>query len=78
MGNFTEAVASLQQIVGSPQYDILSDDALFKMALIYEENLKDTAKAQQLYNDLLAKHQGSIFVAEARKRFRKLRGDTVN
>ncbi|WP_162428054.1 tetratricopeptide repeat protein [Pontibacter pudoricolor] len=78
MGNFTEAVASLQHIVGNPQYDILSDDALFKMAYIYEENLKDTAKAQQLYNDLLKKHQGSIFVAEARKRFRKLRGDTVN
>ncbi|MBJ6117581.1 tetratricopeptide repeat protein [Pontibacter sp. BT310] len=78
MGNFTEAVASLQHIVGNPQYDILSDDALFRMAYIYEENLKDPAKAQQLYNDLLKKHQGSIFVAEARKRFRKLRGDTVN
>ncbi|NDK54817.1 tetratricopeptide repeat protein [Pontibacter fetidus] len=78
MGNFTEAVASLQHIVGNLQYDILSDDALFKMAYIYEENLKDTTKAQQLYNDLLAKHQGSIFVAEARKRFRKLRGDAVN
>ncbi|MER2997426.1 tetratricopeptide repeat protein [Pontibacter populi] len=78
MGNFTEAVASLQHIVGNPQYDILSDDALFKMAYIYEENLKDTTKAQELYNDLLKKHQGSIFVAEARKRFRKLRGDTVN
>ncbi|MBC5774533.1 tetratricopeptide repeat protein [Pontibacter sp. KCTC 32443] len=78
IGNFTEAVASLQHIVGNPQYDILSDDALFKMAYIYEENLKDTGKAQQLYNDLLAKHQGSIYVAEARKRFRKLRGDTVN
>ncbi|MBB6609534.1 tetratricopeptide repeat protein [Pontibacter sp. Tf4] len=78
MGNFTEAIASLQKIAGNPQYDILSDDALFRMAYIYEENLKDPVKAQQLYNDLLVKHQGSIFVAEARKRFRKLRGDSVN
>ncbi|MEJ8757586.1 tetratricopeptide repeat protein [Pontibacter sp. H259] len=78
MGNFTEAVASLEKITSNPQYDILSDDALYKMAFIYEENLKDPTKAQQLYNDLLAKHQGSIYVAEARKRFRKLRGDAVN
>ncbi|HEY4650423.1 MAG TPA: tetratricopeptide repeat protein [Pontibacter sp.] len=78
MGDFAGAVASLEKIVSSPQYDILSDDALFKMAFIYEENLKDPAKAQQLYNDLLVKHQGSIFVAEARKRFRNLRGDAVN
>jgi len=77
-GNFAEAVANLEKITSNPQYDILSDDALYKMAFIYEENLKDTAKAQQLYNDLLAKHQGSIYVAEARKRFRKLRGDAIN
>ncbi|WP_161889660.1 tetratricopeptide repeat protein [Pontibacter russatus] len=77
-GNFEKAVENLQQIVSNPQYDILSDDALYRMAFIYEESLHDKAKAQQLYNDLLVKHQGSIYAAEARKRFRKLRGDTVN
>ena len=76
-GDFTKAVENLQQIAGNPQYDILSDDALYRMAYIYEENLKDKEKAQQLYNDLLVKHQGSIYAAEARKRFRKLRGDAV-
>ncbi|MHC2990832.1 hypothetical protein OB13_04270 [Pontibacter sp. HJ8] len=73
-GAFDKAVASLEKVVSAPT-DILSDDALYKMAYIYEENLKDTAKAQQLYNDFLVKHKGSIYVAEARKRFRKLRGD---
>lgn len=77
-GDFNQALANLEKIVRNPQYDILSDDALYKMALIYEENLKDEEKAQQLYNDLLVKHQGSIYVAEARKRFRKLRGDVIN
>ncbi|WP_036777234.1 tetratricopeptide repeat protein [Pontibacter actiniarum] len=77
-GEFGKAVENLQQIVGNPQYDILSDDALYRMAYIYEENLKEKEKAQQLYNDLLVKHQGSIYAAEARKRFRKLRGDALN
>ncbi|WP_162054026.1 tetratricopeptide repeat protein [Pontibacter pamirensis] len=77
-GDFEKAVENLQKIVDGPKIDILSDDALYKLAFIYEENLQDREKAQQLYNDLLVKHQGSIFAAEARKRFRKLRGDTVN
>jgi tetratricopeptide (TPR) repeat protein len=78
MGKFELAVSNLQKIVENPQYDILSDDALYRMAFIYEENLQDKAKAQQLYNDLLVKHKGSIYIAEARKRFRKLRGDELN
>jgi tetratricopeptide (TPR) repeat protein len=78
IGDFGKAVENLDKIVSNPQYDILSDDALYKLAFIYEENLQDKEKAQQLYNDLLVKHQGSIYAAEARKRFRKLRGDTVN
>lgn len=78
IGDFGKAVESLQQIVNNPQYDILSDDALYLMGRIYEENLKNQDKAQQLYNDLLVKHQGSIYTAEARKRFRKLRGDKLN
>ncbi|MFD2999795.1 tetratricopeptide repeat protein [Pontibacter toksunensis] len=77
-GEFEKAVENLQKIVSSPKTDILSDDALYRLAFIYEENLKDKEKAQKLYNDLLVKHQGSIYAADARKRFRKLRGDTVN
>ncbi|MBC5994190.1 tetratricopeptide repeat protein [Pontibacter cellulosilyticus] len=78
MGAFDKALENLNKIVSNPQNDILSDDALFRMAYIYEESLKDKEKAQQLYNDFLVKHQGSIYMAEARKRFRKLRGDSIN
>ncbi|GAB3825466.1 hypothetical protein GCM10028895_35110 [Pontibacter rugosus] len=78
IGDFTNAVESLQKITANPQYDILSDDALYRMAYILEENLGEKDKAQQLYNELLVKHQGSIYAADARKRFRKLRGDKLN
>ncbi|MFD2513946.1 tetratricopeptide repeat protein [Pontibacter locisalis] len=78
VGDFEQAVKNLEKIVNNPQYDILSDDALYRMAYIYEESLKDKEKAKELYNDLLVKHRGSIYVAEARKRFRKLRGDQLN
>jgi tetratricopeptide (TPR) repeat protein len=77
-GEFEKALTQLNKIVEMPQVDILSDDALYKMAYIYEENVKNLEKAKELYNNLLVKHQGSIYVADARKRFRKLRGDTLN
>ncbi|WP_241498949.1 tetratricopeptide repeat protein [Rufibacter ruber] len=76
-GKFEEAAQNLQKIIENPKYDILSDDALFLLAQLNEENLKQPEKAQELYNQLLVKHPGSVFVAEARKRLRKLRGDRV-
>ncbi len=78
MSDYTAATAALQQIIQSPKYDILSDDALFTLARIEEENLKQPAAAMQHYNEVLTKYPGSIFTAEARRRYRKLRGDSVN
>ncbi|WP_258048952.1 tetratricopeptide repeat protein [Hymenobacter sp. NBH84] len=77
MGDYPAAVATLAKITSNPKYDVLSDDAMFLMASIYEENLKEQDKAKELYNQLLVKYPGSIYVAEARKRFRALRGDGV-
>ncbi len=77
IGNFPAAIATLERITNNPKYDVLSDDALFLLARIQEEDLKDKAKAQELYNQVIVKYPGSIYVAEARKRFRKLRGDGV-
>ncbi|UOQ98074.1 tetratricopeptide repeat protein [Hymenobacter sp. 5317J-9] len=76
-GDFPGAIATLERITNNVKYDVLSDDALFLMARIQEEDLKDKGKAQELYNQLIVKYPGSIYVAEARKRFRKLRGDGV-
>ncbi|QMU31165.1 tetratricopeptide repeat protein [Adhaeribacter radiodurans] len=77
-GNYQDAIQNLTKITDNPQYDILSDDALFLLATIYEEQVKDPEKAKQLYNDLIVKYPGSIYTVDARKRFRKLRGDTIN
>ena len=76
-GDFAGATATLERITNNPKPDVLSDDALFLLARIQEEDLKDRAKAQELYNQVIVKFPGSIYVAEARKRFRKLRGDGV-
>ena len=76
-GDFPGAIATLERITNNSKPDVLSDDALFLLARIQEEDVKDKAQAQALYNQVITKYPGSIYVAEARKRFRKLRGDGV-
>jgi outer membrane protein assembly factor BamD (BamD/ComL family) len=76
-GDSSGALATLKLLTENPKYDVLSDDALFLLARIQEEDVKDKAQAQTLYQQLLTKYPGSIYVAEARKRFRRLRGDVV-
>jgi outer membrane protein assembly factor BamD (BamD/ComL family)/Flp pilus assembly protein TadD len=74
-GEFTEALALLQRIVDEYPEDVLADDAWFTRADILEHQLNDTAKAMELYRTFLDKFPGSVYAAEARKRFRQLRGD---
>lgn len=73
--NFEKEIKYLKDIVDNYSYDILADNAMFRMAEIYETELNDKAKAMELYKSLMVSFPGSIFVIEARKRFRSLRGD---
>ncbi|WP_128545372.1 tetratricopeptide repeat protein [Larkinella soli] len=73
-----DALQDLQKITADYSFDVLGDDALFLTAKTFEESRKDKPKAMELYNQLLQKYPGSIFGAEARKRFRLLRGDVIN
>lgn len=77
-GKYKEALEAYQRIVDVYGDKIYGDDALFKMAEIYQYNLKDIEKAKALYQEFLTKYPGSVYTVEARKRFRKLRGDVIN
>ena len=75
LGNFEQSLSNLEKIIASYPQDILGDDALFMEGKIYEEQLKDENRAMELYTKFLTDYPGSIYVADVRKRFRKLRGD---
>ncbi|MEJ0031386.1 MAG: tetratricopeptide repeat protein [Bacteroidota bacterium] len=74
-GHFEPAIALLQKIVDNFGDDILADDAFFLQGDIYQNQLKNKEKAMEIYHDFLTKFPGSVYVAEARKRYRMLRGD---
>jgi len=76
-GEFEQALALLQRILDNFGEDILADDAYFLQGEIYEEQLHNKNKAMEIYREFLNRFPGSVHAAEARKRFRQLRGDAL-
>lgn len=75
LGEFDQSIALLQRVLNEYPDDILADDAYFLQGEIYERQLHNSEKAMEIYREFLNKFPGSVFAAEARKRFRTLRGD---
>lgn len=57
---------------------ILADDALFALGQLYENQLGEPEKAKPLYEKIIYNYQDSYYFPEARKNFRRLRGDSIN
>ena len=77
-GDTEKGVKDLETIIQKFPIELKGDDATYNLAKTYQEKLNQPAKAMKLYQELLTKYPGSIYGADARKRFRNLRGDTIN
>ena len=78
LGEHESAIGLLQRILNEYPEDVLADDAYFLQGEIHERGLGDRDKAMEIYREFLTRYPGSVYAAEARKRFRALRGDFVN
>lgn len=78
LAEFEQAVDKLNTLVDKWSSDILADDAWFLRATVYDKHLKDPQAAMEQYAEFMKRFPGSVYVAEARKRFRTLRGDYAN
>ncbi len=67
-----------QKIIALQSDGILVDNACFKLAQLYDTKLNDLEKAKEMYQKIIFEFPSSIFLVDARKRFRKLRGDIIN
>jgi tetratricopeptide (TPR) repeat protein len=74
-GRYDEAVADLQKVVSDFSFESLADDAMFLLGDVYQNYLKNKEKAMETYTQLMVSFPGSIYVVDARKRYRELRGD---
>jgi tetratricopeptide (TPR) repeat protein len=75
---YLNAEANYQKIIADYPDDILIDDAYYYLAELYNSYLAKPEDAKPLYEKLIFEHQDSIYFVEARKKFRMLRGDSIN
>jgi TolA-binding protein len=73
--DYAGAVPLLKKILEQHPADLWADDAVFMLGDIYENRLNDKTTAQTYYQKIITDYPGSLWINEARKRFRLLRGD---
>lgn len=72
---YAAAVPLLKEIANEHSFDLWADDAVFMLGDIYENHLSDKEQAKVYYQKIISDYAGSLWINEARKRFRILRGD---
>jgi tetratricopeptide (TPR) repeat protein len=73
--SYNEAVAPLKKIADEHPFNLWADDAVFMLGDIYENHLNNKEQAKVFYQKIITNYPGSLWINEARKRFRLLRGD---
>ncbi len=74
---YLEAVENLEKITDTDPQSFLADDVYFLLAETYNQHLLDKEKAKEYYQKIIFNYPSSIYLVEARKKFRKLRGDNL-
>ena len=75
---YDAAKFNYQKIIEFYATGILADDAHFNLAQLYENKLNEPDKAKPHYEKIIYNYQDSYYFPQARKNFRKLRGDLIN
>ncbi|GAB3913188.1 tetratricopeptide repeat protein [Mucilaginibacter boryungensis] len=76
--DYNGAIPLLKTIADEHKFDLWADDAVFMLGDIYENQLQDKEKAKTYYQKIITDYPGSLYINEARKRFRILRGDKLD
>lgn len=75
---YDKAVEYLKIVTSQSNDKLLLDDAYFELGRLYEEVFEDKEKAMEYYQTIIIDYKDSMFVIEARNRYRTLRGDRLN
>ncbi len=75
--DYQKAFSYYEQVFKEHGDDVLADDALYRMAALYEQELNDKDKAQKLYEELIIKYPGSTYTQEARKKVHDMQTNVI-
>ncbi len=74
---FEAAIVNFEKVIALNPEGILIDDAYYELAELYKNHLKNTEKASEYYQKIIFDYSSSIYLVDARKKYRKIRGDEV-
>ena len=72
-----DALAMFRKVITDMPTSVLRDRAQMRIGEVYENRVKNKEKAIEAYEEVLANYPTSLYVEEARKRIRLLRGDSI-
>lgn len=75
---YTKAVINYEKIIDLDKEGILVDNSIYALAELYNNELNDSKKALDYYQKIIFEYPSSIYLVDARKKYRKLRGDNIN
>jgi len=74
---YSKAEANLLTILNFHPESLLIDDSIFALGILYKDRLNDSEKAQEMFEKIIFEFPSSIYLVDARKYYRKLRGDDI-
>ncbi len=74
-GDYVAAVNLLETLSIAYNFDILADNALYKLGMIYMYSLNQPEKAKAAFEKLIEKYSSSVYIVDARREYRKIRGN---
>ncbi|MEO9572361.1 MAG: tetratricopeptide repeat protein [Polaribacter sp.] len=74
---FEAAITNLEKVISLNPEGVLIDDAYYELAELYKNNLNNLEKASEYYQKIIFDYSSSIYLVEARKKYRKIRGDNI-
>lgn len=74
---FENAIVNFKKIIQGDPKGILRDDAHYALAELYNYQLNNPEKASEHYQKIIFDFASSIYLVDARKKYRKLRGDAL-
>tara|TARA_B110000003_G_scaffold2694_1_gene2869 strand:+ start:8134 stop:9909 length:1776 start_codon:yes stop_codon:yes gene_type:complete len=75
---YEKAISNLLKIISIDAYGILVDDSYYLLAETYKNNIKNFEKATEYYQKIIFEKPSSIYLVDARRKYREIRGDAIN
>lgn len=75
---YKKAEANYLTVMSNYDKSILIDKAVYRLAQLYQTELNRPDLAKEYYEKILFNYPSSIYLVDARKQYRSLRGDLIN